>query len=712
MIAARRAAHTRPWVAWCAALLLAVCRASNADTLPHLEEHVVTATRLPHANHALPYQVTEIPQDRLLRAQPRSLPEALAETPGVLVQKSAHGQGSPYIRGFTGYRTLALVDGVRYNNSSYRDGPSEYFGLLDVQGIERIEVLNGPASVRYGSDAVGGVISVQSERSRYADGVAGTRFLNGSQHYRHASADRSHLSRTELDLGAGRQWGLRVGYSYKDYGDVHAAGLGRQPRTGYDEQAVDARLDVTLSDNWHMSGLHQRLRQDDVWRTHATVFARPYQGTTVGSDRLRLKDQARTLSYIRVQGQPASAVIDSARFTLSHQQWQEDGERIRGNGRSLVENFKSNMGGVDVEMTSHLAALGVRYGLDYYQDNLDSHGAQFDANGQLTAINVQGPLGDDARYGTFGAFVQAELPLGERLAVMAGSRYTHIDVNIGRFEDPASGAPTSFADDWQQFVHSLRGSYALCADDSQQLWAGISQAFRAPNVADISRYGASRSNETEIAATTLKPETFLVFELGWRGEWAPWSTSVSLFRTRIHDYIASTPTGRVVDGSIEVSKRNSASGYVQGIELGAQWRLSSHWRMQGTLAWQEGRLDSFTTLAARVSTREALSRVMPLTAHWRLDWTSTDTRSWLSGGVTFSDSARHLSAADRLDTERIPPGGTPAYVLVGVHAGHSLSPHVMLQAALDNVLDDAYRTHGSGSNEAGFGATLGMTLTF
>ena len=162
-------------------------------------------------------------------------------------------------------------------------------------------------------------------------------------------------------------------------------------RTGFGEQGVDARLDVALTDHWRLTALHQRLRQDDVWRTHAMVFSRPFKGTTVGADRLRLKDQARTLSYVRLQGQTPGPAIDSARFTVSHQQWTEDGERIRANGRALLENFKSNMSGIDVELSSHLRAIDLRYGFDYYQDNVDSHGARFAADGQLLGVNVQGP---------------------------------------------------------------------------------------------------------------------------------------------------------------------------------------------------------------------------------------------------------------------------------------------------------------------------------
>ena len=91
-----------------------------------LDPVVVTATREPLGLLDLPNSVSVLDQGELTRRLVRTLPEALVETPGVLAQKTSHGQGSPFIRGFTGFHNLALIDGIRLNNSVFRNGPNQY----------------------------------------------------------------------------------------------------------------------------------------------------------------------------------------------------------------------------------------------------------------------------------------------------------------------------------------------------------------------------------------------------------------------------------------------------------------------------------------------------------------------------------------------------------------------------------------------------------
>ena len=129
--------------------------AASAEKPP--AEIIVTATRSGVDPHLVPNQVETLSAEQAEQRLVRTVPEALELLPGVHVQKTSHGQGSPYIRGFTGFRTLALIDGVRFNNSIFRDGPNEYWNTIDPWSIDSLELVQGQGSVLYGSDAIGGI---------------------------------------------------------------------------------------------------------------------------------------------------------------------------------------------------------------------------------------------------------------------------------------------------------------------------------------------------------------------------------------------------------------------------------------------------------------------------------------------------------------------------------------------------------------------------
>ena len=675
------------------------------------EEVLVTATRNDAQAFELPYSVQVLTSNDIERQMPRNMPEALVELPGVNVQKTANGQGSPFIRGFTGYRTLTLIDGVRYNNSVYRDGPNEYFSLIDSYSLDSIELLNGPASTLYGSDAIGGTLNLKSPSALNTDHQENTFYVSGQQHLRYASAEDSLISRTELNTGQSHNWGLQLGYSWKNFGDVKAADLGTQDKTGYDEQAFDLRLDKALNEQWLVTIAHQQLEQDDVWRTHSTQYAKSFAGTTIGSDQKRLKDQRRSLSYIKLNGDEITAAIDTLQLTFSHQQWDENGDRVRDNGKQNLDYFDSRMSGFDLQFESHWQNIQLTYGVDFYRDEVDSGRTDYHADGSIDEVRIQGPIGDDARYDLFGIYLQAAIDLSEATTLILGSRYTDTQADIGRFEDPQTNQAASFSDSWQQAVSSVRLSHALGDEQRWRVWGGVSQSFRAPNIADLSRYGKSRSDELEVAATNLDPEQFLTYELGMKAETENYQISSSYYYTDIRDFIISTPTGRIVEELNEVKKQNSSEGFIQGIEFSGQYAINSNINVDGNITWLEGDLEVYNAELQHNIT-EPFSRLMPLTLHLALNGELPQLNSWWRIQLTHAEKADKLSSGDKSDTERIPPGGTPAYTVVNLSAGAAINEHLDVVVGLDNIFNEAYRSHGSGSNEPGRGVNVGLTARF
>ena len=680
-------------------------RAVNTETTA-LVEITVTAARQQAALEDLPYASYSVSKDSLKNA--RSLPEALANLPGVSLQKTANGHGSPFIRGFTGYRTLALIDGVRYNNSVYRDGPSEYFGLIDSQSLENLELINGPASVLYGSDAIGGTLNLHSRSPNSFDSSGLDTDSIIRQQLRWNSGEQSLRSRSEIDIGQEDKWGLLAGFSYKDFGSVKAAELGRLPTSGYSERSYDFNFKQQLNDQWQLQALYQNLNQDDVWRTHSTIFAKPYAGTQTGSDLHRSKDQQRRLAYVKLTGETQQPWLEQAVITVSQQQWLEFGRRQKSNREWIEERFNSRMSGVDVQLQSQLEQHSFIYGIDIYRDIVDSDRRDLTPERTLIAERIQGPVGDDSRFTQGGLYLQWHYNIEQDWQWQLGSRYTWVSADIGRFEDPSTAQAASFSQDWDNISHSIKLLWQPI-DSQWQAWTGLSQAFRAPNIADLSRFGKSRSNETEVAALDLNPEHFLTAEASLR-----WSSldsdsgamwQLNGFYTDIKDYISSTPTGRIVDGLTEVSKANSSSGFMHGVEASAQWRINSQWQLTANSSWVQGEqsLPGF-------STDQYFSRSMPLNASATIEWSNSDHEIGLE--VHHSAKADHLSPADLEDNERIAPGGTAAFTVINLRSSHDLNRLGKWYLDFNNISNEAYRNHGSGINEPGRGISVGIDLNW
>ena len=701
--------------------------AEPSATPTELSPVIITAAAHDQPLANAPYTTSVIGEKRIAEMQPQSFPEALKEIPGVFIQQTAHGQGSPFIRGFTGFRNLALIDGIRLNNSVFRDGPNQYWSTIDALSLSSIEVVKGQGSVLYGSDAIGGVVNaitsgpIYLERTppapvsgKSAKGAAPVvpdsgPYVTGGSSVRYASAEDSWTGRVEGSVSETERYGLHVGVTGSTFGDLRAADVGRLPKTGYDEWGVDGKLEWFLDQDTKLTLAHNQFHQDGVWRTHRTIYAVPFAGTAVGNEKEHFFDQDRYLTYLRLEGD-ADGAVDHYRLTLSHHRQSEDLFRTRANGNRSVDSFTVDAWGLDLVLESKSPIGHLTYGASYYLDVVDSSTVSTSAAG-VTKNALQGPVGDDSLYHLASAFVQDEIALGDRFDLTLGARYTYAAADIGRFADPESGRARGLSESWQDVSGSVRLLYK--ADDAGKLkfFTGASQSFRAPNLSDLSRLDTARSNEIETAAPSLDPEKFLTGEVGVRWDGERSGLSLSLFHTDIQDMIVRSPTGRVIDGLNEVTKLNAGDGYIQGIEVGGRWEFVRGFTVFGTVAVQDGEVDGFPESTTKKQT-EPVSRMLPLTGLVGLRWDSPERRFWLEGNVQLVDRQDRLSASDMRDTQRIPPGGTPGYTVATVRGGWRVNDLLTLTASVENFTDESYRIHGSGVNEPGTNFILGAQMKF
>ncbi|MDP1581094.1 MAG: TonB-dependent receptor [Candidatus Didemnitutus sp.] len=701
--------------------LAAIAATASAQVAPptppttlsvRLPQLIVTATGTSTARQDVPYSVEQIDEEAIKAWRlPRTLPEALRELPSVMLQKTAHGQGSPFIRGFTGYRTLLLVDGIRLNNSVFREGPNQYWNTVDAFSIGGLELVKGPGSVLYGSDAIGGTLNVLSPvRGHY--GAAAR--MDGAVFWRGSSAENSQIAHARVN----QQWDngmvASLGFTTKRFGNLRSADSpDRQPTTGYDERAGDFALEYHLSPEARLVAAYQFSRQDDVWRTHRTVYGRSWSGTTIGTDLKLATDQSRDLGYIQYHQTSTGRAIEAMRLSVSFQRMAEFEERLRSNRQTNLQGVEVGTIGLSAQFQSPSSIGTWIYGVEHYRDAVDSFRRNYRADGSLESTAIQGPVGDEATYRQSGIYLQDTIEAGPRTEFVLGVRHTQAAAQAARVQHPVTGAAFTVADDWRATVGSARFLRKFGERANWRAFGGISQGFRAPNLSDLTRLDIARSGELELPSPDLQPERFTSFEVGLSADFARGRAQVAVFHTRISDLIdrlaADNPATPTV---FEVIKANLGQGYVRGLEVAAEIKVHPQWTLHGNFTLMKGEVETMVANSPTVFALRPLSRVMPATANLGWRWRSTDQKFWSEISLTSTVKQDKLSPGDASDTQRIPPGGTPGYTVWHARGGWKVSPTLSLTAAIENVTDQAYRIHGSGLNEPGRNVVVGVDFRF
>ena len=521
------------------------------------------------------------------------------------------------------------------------------------------------------------------------------------------------MARAELGGALDERFGFLMGASLKDFGHLHGGDhVGRQENTGYDELDGDLKFDFFISPEQKLTFAHQRVHQDDVPRTHKTDEVESWRDTTVGNERKRDLDQDRELTYLQYHASDLDGFAETVRACMSYQTQDEKQVRVRDDGRSDEQGVDVDTVGVSLQLESPSAVGRWTYGFEYYHDSVRSFRRNYNADGTPAGVETQGPVADDATYDRLGVYVQDDIPLwGDRVNLILGARYNFARADADKMEDPETGDRTSLSEDWDTVVGSVRALCRLDEGDHWHLFAGVSQGFRAPNLSDLTRLDTARTDEIETPSPDLDPEEFLCYEIGLKARYDSLSAQLAYFYTAIDDLIIRTPTGKVIGGDDEVTKKNSGDGYVHGAELGLSYRFHSQWTAFGSFCWMMGYVDTYPT-AAQDKERDYLDRIQPATGMVGLRWDHPRANAWLELLATIADEQDKLSERDQADTSRIPPGGTPGYTVYTLRGGWELKEGLTASAAVENITDKDYRIHGSGVNEPGTNFVMTLDWRF
>lgn len=647
------------------------------DSVTNMTEVMVTATRQATAMQQLPYAAVVQGRKAIERNLSRTVPESLTGVPGIFIQKTNHGGGSPFVRGLTGNQSLILVDGIRLNNSIFRYGPNQYMTLVDPFLVEKIDVIKGTGSVQYGTDAMTGVINLHTTTLRFRDKPRWSEKL--STRLTETAMERS--LRPELKY-EGKRFAFVLGGSGKEFGDLKGGDrTGFQRPSGYGEKSVDLKMMGDLGHGWTATVAYQWLSQNNLPVYHKYVL----ENFAINSS----DPISRGFGYLKLNKDFNGPLFKSIAFTASNQSINETRFSQKLSSQVLrTEQDKVNTLSAGIDVLAQFAPYWtVNTGIEFYADKVAS--SRSDKN-QLSGalVNLRGLYPDGAAYANFALYALHHLQFG-KLNLEAGLRYNHYtasmtDITLGKITLNPSA-----------LVFQGGASYQLL--EGLHLYANISEGFRAPNVDDLGTLGIV-DFRYETPAFDLRPERALNTEAGLKYSAKKVMASAAIFRTNLYNLITRIKTGESISGYDVYRKINVDKGFIRGWEMQLQYRPIHQIILSAAATHLYGQ---------SVTKNQPLRRIPPLNARLTAEYT-TGLR-FVGLTYDYASPQRRLESGDKSDN-RIPAGGTPGYNVLNAYAGANFVEHITFRLHLTNIFNRDYRTHGSGIN--GMGRAISMVLTW
>jgi hemoglobin/transferrin/lactoferrin receptor protein len=644
-----------------APLLLATCLASTVAAQPApAEPTVIVITAKGYASEAAeaPMSLVVLSRDELDRRGALNPGEALRGQPGLAVASDGAQGQNPVIRGLKRESIVLMVDGLRLNSAQPAGAIASF---LSLPLAERVEVVKGPASVLYGTGALGGVVNVRLPQARLEPGLA----VDASAAT--TSSDGSARVAAAFNLG-GSQQALMLGAAHAAVDDYRAP-AGTVPRTGYDSSALIGQARVRLGElQWRAGGQWQR--DEDVWYPGST---RPLPNPTLGSTTVRSPEQTRTLLETALEWRPRAGLEAELRvyrqamqrhiFAFNNlQQRDTSTTRVRfattgAEARVLAEPHPL-----------HRLSAGVQAW------RMAASPERFFASPTPTSPLVRNDPFADGRIEALGAYVQDDIRL-HALNLLVGLRHDRIE---GSAASTNNGAVTTGL---ARRDSASSGSLGLVWQATPQLrpFANLSRGFRAGEMRE--RFEASPRADGFFyqGNPQVRPEQATQLELGLKLAGTAWQGQLSAYRNRISDYITGQVTGAVQGGLPVKATVNLGRVTIEGVELDLAW------------AWRPGQRLLLKASALRGTNDDLAEPLfqMPadeLTLGW--DGRLTDT-------LALDTRLRLVRRQDRVATRfaRGTENPTHGFATADIGLGWQISPTHRLRVALRNLADRAYHEH-------------------
>ena len=706
------------------------------DTLD-LREVVISSARWKQTSEHIPAQVAVITPKQVAQFQPQTAADLLGISGKVFIQKSQQGGGSPMIRGFATNRLIYSVDGVRMNTAIFRSGNIQNVINLDPFAMERTEVVFGPASVMYGSDAIGGVMSFTTMRPEI-----GLKSVGGSAQVRYSSANSEQTGHVDLRYG-GKKWGAVTSLSRWDFDHLRQGSRGPRDylKARYVEVTPDGDVVRTQADSllqipsgYRQINVLQKIRYapKDGWELQyglhhsaTSSYGRYDRHNRVrnGLPRYAVWDygpQTWQMHNLSLHREAKKRYADAWTLRVAAQRFAESRVDRTLNAPELhTQSERVNAYSANWDFTKELGSKHMLfYGAEGVWNDVASDGTQRNVlTGVVSDLYARYPK---STWFSAGVYATEAWSINDQTTVTSGLRASAVGLdadftsNLPYFPLPFSTARVRD----QAVTGSLGLTHRPTAD-----WvvkANVGTAFRAPNVDDMGKFFDSSPGMLVVPNADLKSEYAYNADVDVAKLIGTWlKVDVAAYATWLQNALVRRPfqlggqDSVLYDGAMSRVEaiQNAAQARVIGAFFGLEARLSEAWTAKASLNVQHGieELDNGELSPSRhAAPTFGMGRITYRKGRVRVD------------GYTQFQGARsndQLAWEERAKTEMyaLDADGNaycPAWYTLNARASIDLKHGIGINVGVENLRDRRYRPYSSGISGAGRNLVVALSARF
>jgi hemoglobin/transferrin/lactoferrin receptor protein len=501
---------------------------------------IIAPLRNENRNNGKSTNQTEIiSAEELEELNAQTTADVLQNADGIQVQKSQMGGGSPIIRGFEANRVLLLIDGVRLNNAIYRGGHLHNSVTVDNNVLSQVEILYGPGSAVYGSDAIGGVVHFHTKDPKLSKGDS--IIIGGSGMLRYNSANHEKSGHFDISIG-GKKFGSITSVSANDFGDLLS---GSKRVHGYDDfgniniyaQRVDGKDSALINENPNLQiGTAYKqvdLLQKLIYRHSEKVTFKlntQYSNSTdvPRFDRLNnVKEdgmleysewyygpQERMFASFKTELSASNFFFSKASFIASAQNINEDRvKRLFGSNSRSSNNENVKVYGFNVDLVRAIdSASQLFYGLELTHNDLVSTAFTEDiVTGEMGSESTRYPDGGSEM--STGAFYLSYARAFKKVITKVGGRYNYNNLRARFVDESFVALPFDVINSTSR---ALSGNFGMVYLPTKSFKSNfnISTGFRSPNIDDFGKV-FKKGDFVVIPNNNIKPEYAYSAELGF-----------------------------------------------------------------------------------------------------------------------------------------------------------------------------------------------------